>query len=146
MTVKTFYRVSLALPIALPLIALPFWFLNRSGNAVVFFLMGSLYLGGLPYLIAALGVLRWMRGKNEEQVRRASFLAPLIVLPICWLCWAVFFLVTLGETSSNWVESVFYVAYFSLFEIVIGYAYVAVVHVGLQLFRVFCWVQDESAA
>jgi hypothetical protein len=49
-------------------------FISRAGLAAV--------VGGLPYALLALGLLWWMHGKSEPQIRRAMFIAPLLMVAL----------------------------------------------------------------
>ena len=58
MTVAAFFRCSLALPLVLPLLALPGALARGRIGETEFLLLMSLVFGGVPYLIFA-GLLLW---------------------------------------------------------------------------------------
>ena len=80
------YKLSLLLPIIVPILFAPALFFIRSigesGATVLMTILYSLVYGGIPYLILVGILLFWMRGKDETQIRRALLLSPLLMLVI----------------------------------------------------------------
>ena len=79
----TFYRASLFAPLAVPMLALagllvaPNFFL-----APALLLGASLIYAGLPYLIFALLLFRWSRGRAASELEQAAWRWPLYLAPI----------------------------------------------------------------
>jgi len=136
------YKLSLALPIILPVIAaLPLVFVNDNSPEPFGFLSGIMaatifsgLVGGVPYLMLV-GLLLWrMHRKTERQIRRLLILSPILLLPIFLIHITVFSLVTSGVQAT--LESfgevlMFYVPYVLGF----GYFYVALVFGTVFLLR-----------
>lgn len=124
----SFYRASLLLPIVLPGV---FWLLptpvaDLAGAAdpsgiVLGPLLGSLVLGGVPYVAFALIILIWSRGKSGRELRRLSWWSPVLFLPLLliWIAWQMMFT---GQSSvaADWDIGVLY----GSLGLVVGYFYV----------------------
>ena len=140
MTVAAFFRWALALPLVLPLLALPLALVRNEVGGLGFLLLMSLVLGGVPYLIFAGLLLWWSRGKSEAQLKRAGLLAPFLMLPVYWLVLAIDALVTrqIVQELTNLGNLMFTL---SLFLLAFGYAYVVLAVVLLALFTRLGWVR-----
>src|SRR5262245_136713 len=80
--IRTIYRWVLALPLVVPWLLLPLGLLHIAPPVLEKFirLAGlAAVVGGLPYALLALGLLWWMRRKSEPQIRKAMFVAPLLM-------------------------------------------------------------------
>jgi hypothetical protein len=81
-----FYRLSLALPLAVPLLIAPLGFLHaRLPLWLVWVLVYTEFsgvIGGVPYLILIVGILYWSRRKSDAQFKRALALSPILMLPL----------------------------------------------------------------
>ncbi len=126
MSPVTFFRISLALPIALPILSVPF------GAGV---LLIALAFGGVQY--AALAI--WLffaieKQRNAAGIQKLSFLSPLIFVPVQavgWIAWVFY------ERQSNpaleWgLEAL---PGFAVYSLVIGYLYVGVVNAAYLWLR-----------
>jgi hypothetical protein len=97
-----FYRLSLALPLAVPLLFAPlgFW----SGRLPTWLVVVAVYtmfsgiIGGVPYLILIGLVLWWARGKTDAQFKRALALLPILMLLIVAL------IIALALSSEAWLQ------------------------------------------
>src|SRR6476660_6607275 len=94
MSGRGFYRWSLFLPILVPaaflglqLVVGPF---SQVLSGAVEFLGFSLVFASAPYCLLALWLALWMRGKTETEIRRISYLVPILMLPIFWVCMFVY--------------------------------------------------------
>jgi hypothetical protein len=133
MSVKSYYRRMLALPLLLPGLALPLqWVPSLPGvvEAFVFLMTWSLLLGGVPYLLFATGFLLWMRRVPDRSVRIGILLSPLVYTCVLVVCLTLFLLVdgSLAHSSDS-------VGGLVLFGLSFGYAYVALAELGRLLLR-----------
>lgn len=131
MTVQSYYRWALALPLLVPALALPLTLLNPlpGGLAVVAMLLyWSVLIGGVPYVLFAAGFLLWTRGRPERVVRTGVLLAPLVYAAWLAVCFAVLLAV---DGSLGWDS----VAMFAAYGVGFGYAYVALAELGRALLR-----------
>ena len=109
MQATTYYRLSLAVPLILPLIVWPLLF--------------SLQYGGVPYLLFVGGLLYWMRGKSEEQVERAASFAPLLMAIIYLVVYAIDRL-TAHMAIRTWGDYEFFAGVGIPCILLLGYGYV----------------------
>lgn len=133
MSVKSYYRRMLALPLLLPALTLPLqWVQSLPGvlEAFVFLMTWSLLLGGIPYLLFATGFLLWMRRVPEGRVRIGILLSPLVYTCVLVVCLTLFLLVdgTLAHSSDS-------IGGLVLFGLLFGYAYVAIAEIGRLMLR-----------
>lgn len=81
---RTFYRLSLLLPLLAPAVAFGLAFV-APGDSVWLPLLGALLAsfvyGGAAYVLVALLLLGWMRGRPDREIGRMVWLAPLLMLP-----------------------------------------------------------------
>jgi len=141
--IKTWYYVSLLLPILVPelfngLTTVLFsksaqqekWFFGLWGiiNDALYF---SLYLGGSQYFVFMLGVMLWGRNKSSAQFDRVALFLPLLFAPVCGLG---AFLMHLGYGRQNVAENAAGSIVLALFALGYGYAYVGIMN---QLTTVF---------
>lgn len=132
MSVKSYYRWALALPLLVPALGAPLALLEPQGavGVVLFLLYWSVVIGGVPYLLFAGGFLLWMRRVPEQRVRRGILLAPLAYTAVLLVCFALFLVV--DGTLANSSDSLGTIAVFSLF---FGYLYVSVAEAGRAVLR-----------
>lgn len=139
MTPATYYRLSLAAPIALPLILLPLGI-----GAVSGILLFAVAFGGIQYVFFA----AWMfiaigRRKDQERIQELSYLAPVLFLPIQafgWVGWGYYqrFL-NPGLTDGLWGA----LLPFAFYTVVIGYAYVIAINCLFAILRKIGLVRDD---
>lgn len=132
MSVKSYYRWALALPLLVPALASPLALLDAGGvvGVALFFLFWSVVIGGVPYLLFAGGFLLWMRRVPEHRVRRGILLAPLAYTAVLLACFALFLVI--DGTLANSSDSLGSLAVFSLF---FGYLYVILAEAGRAFLR-----------
>jgi len=131
MSPVSFFRLALALPILLPLVLLPFGL-----NTVVALLAMSLAFGGVQYLLFAAYLFWWVgHVKDPARIRRMSYIAPIIFIPIQAIGWIVYgYIKKLSnpELVGIWESLI----PFAVYILLIGYAYVGVVNLAyLVMFR-----------
>ena len=129
MNVTRAYKLSLLLPIIVPALFAPALFFIRSltegAATVLMVIMTSVIYGGIPYLILVGLLLRWMRGRNEAQIRRALILSPLLMLVIFQVVagvWVAFF----SEARPRINQFMGSLIVLTPFVLLFGYAYVGV--------------------
>jgi hypothetical protein len=128
MTVQTFYRCAVWLPMLLPaIVAIAFHGLGWqpvSSAALKFvqlMLMSGGY-GGVPYLVLAGYASWWIGGRSELQIRRRALQAPLWML-LLWLPFAA----VLGALSGTIKVFLGLAGLGTVVIIPLGYAYVVIV-------------------
>lgn len=131
MSIRSYYRWALLLPLVLPLISfgvIQLW--PRQGSAVAYMVYGSLWVGGVPYVLFALGLLAWSRGRTDDQMRRAILLAPPIFTAVLLVCLVVFQVV-----DGNLSRGTDFFATAAGCGLAFGYGYVALAELGRLLLR-----------
>ena len=126
-----FFRIALLLPLVLPLALLPFGM-----NSVVGVLALSLAFGGAQYVVFASVLFLWIgRVKDTERIRRLSYVAPLLFIPVQAAGWVIYGYVeklSNPELVGTWEPLIAFAVYILL----IGYAYVGAVNLlYLVIFR-----------
>ena len=120
MSPVTFFRISLALPIGLPILSAPF------GESI---LLIALAFGGVQY--AALAI--WLffaigKQRNVAGIQKLSFLSPLIFVPvqaIGWITWV--FYERQSDPALEWGFEA--LPLFAVYSLAIGYLYVGIVNI-----------------
>jgi hypothetical protein len=135
MSIGSYYRGALVLPLLLPALTLPVSLLDvrvPDGLGVVAFLLyWSLLIGGIPYVLFAAGFLLWSRGRSDGEVRRAILLSPLSYAAVLMVCVVGFFAV---DSSAFW-NDVDDVGTLGVVAVLFGYAYVLLAELGRVLLR-----------
>lgn len=134
MSIKSYYRWALALPLLLPVLATPLLMaddrLPDVLGAVLMFLFYSMLIGGIPYLLFATGFLLWMRRASDDRVRTAVLLSPLLYTLVL-LAWLAAFTPFDGPFG----DSLGALGVFAAFGVSFGYWYVALAELGRLLVR-----------
>ncbi|HEX8271303.1 MAG TPA: hypothetical protein VF615_01555 [Longimicrobiaceae bacterium] len=136
MSARTYYARSLLLPL-----------LAAAGAGVAGMLLGesapaapwlgiAMYsglVGGLPYMLVAGGILWWSRRRPARELRRAIWLAPLLMVPVQLLPVLVYSVAARGGADAGrFAESMLFMGAFVL---LFGYGYVALVEAGAAVGR-----------
>jgi len=96
---------------------------------IAIFLVLSLQIGGAPYLLFLAGALLWCRGKGAAEIRRLTFIAPILFALVFLVMWVPFMLFI--DRTDRDLESAFMSGgYFALICVALGYTYVVIVHLG----------------
>ena len=139
MSPPTFFRSALLLPIATPLLLLPF-----GASAVLALLFLSLAFGGIQYVVFALLLFVVIgRLKTTERIKRLCYWAPLLFVPfqaIGWLTFSYIQLLSNPELTDIWSALLPFAVYALLF----GYAYVGFVVLLHWQFVRRGWVRDST--
>jgi len=130
MSIRSYYRWALLLPLAVPLVASALLLFPERplADAVVLYLYWSLMIGGAPYLLFATGFLLWSRGRSDGELRRAVLVSPLVYAAVLTASLAVFLAVDAG--LGNNLE---FLAGMAGFGIAFGYGYVLLAEVGRRI-------------
>lgn len=135
---RAFYRWSLLLPILLPAVALALAFITPNNSLllpIIGMLLASAIYGGAAYVVLALSLLVWMRGRSDGEISRVAWFAPVLMLfaeAIVLPLQAVLFDNDFALPNSEGAFSA--VAFLSMVVLILGYFYVvllkAIVYVG----------------
>ncbi len=129
MRAVNYFRLSLAVPLLVPVLAVALTLLNQivSGSSEATeitrwtaFLVFSLIIGGLPYLVFVAAVVLWSRGKSARAIHRLSFVSP----PLFAAASPYAFDAALTSAS-----------YYAAFCLGLGYVYVALIHGAYAVLR-----------
>lgn len=136
MKTVSFFRLMLLLPLAVPLLLLPFGY-----HAVLGFLMLAAMFGGPQYLLFAGFVLIVSRKFDAQQLRKIILLAPLLFVPLQLLGVVLqyFFVPGSGYSASDIVG---WCMFFFIYTIAIGYFYVALAWLLYWIFTTLNVVRD----
>lgn len=133
MSVGTYYRWTLALPLAVPALLSPLMLVGDDLPDPLRTLLGLLFysviIGGVPYVLFAAGFLGWMRGKSDREVRVAILVAPLLYTAVLFICLTLFF--ALDDLSRAYEALGALTAFACLF----GYGYVGLAELGRAVLR-----------
>lgn len=133
MSVRSYYRWALLLPLAVPLLAHGVTMLENAPAlliVIVFYTYAALVVGGIPYLLFAMGFLLWTRGRADDEVRRAVLLAPVVYTALLTVCLVLILAFDSGLAGGGGL-----LAGAATFGLGFGYAYVALAEVGRVLLR-----------
>ena len=83
-SVTTFYRLSIWMPIAVPAVLISLMAIGRGGDAgaLAEVVAYSLLWGGIPYTALAIWATWWVGGRPEAEIRHLMFRAPLLMAAI----------------------------------------------------------------
>ncbi len=147
----TFLRWCLAIPLAVPVIAVIVTFLVTAVSDQMLWmtqwtiiLVYSLLIGGIPYLVFLFAVLFWFRYSDATALGLFSLVAPLVYAMFFLVLWAPVVLILDRATIS--LDQVFtLVAVYGAFCLGLGYVYVLLAHAAYALLR---WrgIVDSAAA
>jgi hypothetical protein len=132
MSIRSYYRWAMAMPVVLPLLATGVLMVSpRDGDLgiILFYLFGSLVIGGGPYLLFAAGFLLWTRGRSDGEIRRVVLLSPLVFTGVMTVCLALFVAVDSGSANGDFLGAS------TAFGVVFGYAYVLLAEIGRLMLR-----------
>ncbi|MCP4653503.1 MAG: hypothetical protein GY858_09025 [Candidatus Omnitrophica bacterium] len=125
-----YYRVSLLLPILLPLAFLPFW--KTTTNGALLMLIPSLIFGAGPYLVLACLLYRISK-RGAFEFKRWFILSPLIMVLLSVTSSLGFFIVAVGIRKIN--PPLIFVGWIftGMYSLIIGYIYVGIINLFAKL-------------
>lgn len=141
MNVIRAYKLSLLLPIIVPVLFAPLLFFIRSigerGATALMIIVYSMVYGGIPYLILVGILLFRMRGKDEPEIRQSLLSSPLLMLVVFQICaglWIAFF----SEAKPKIGQFMSSLIIMSPFILLFGYVYV-----GLAFGIIALWTKKK---
>jgi hypothetical protein len=143
-SVQSYYRRALILPVLVPVLATLLLLLGEALPpeliGIGYFLYWSLLIGGIPYLLFAGGFVLWARGRSDREVRRGILLAPLVYAPVLMACFLAFLALdgTPGSAQQVWM--------LGAFGVLFGYGYVILAELGRVLLRPGLPAEPQPAA
>lgn len=150
MTPIKYFKLSLALPVALPLtlgcVVLLRWLLdfplvvNGPIGLLSYFLIGALVVGGVPYIVLVSALLRIFRHKSADWYARFVFVLPILFAAMMGVGGTVFELVS--EDRRHALGTGLSLAEFSL---IFGYPYVFLAHALYIVLHRLGFIQEDSA-
>ncbi len=140
MNVIKIYKYSLFLPLIIPIIFSPaLLFLRSMTETQALVLLTIVYsglVGGIPYLILIAILFRWMRDKNEQQIRKALIFSPLFMIGIFVVGFALLNLIFNNEPLREAITQFLVGTVFtSICILIFGYSYVLLVFALVKLLR-----------
>jgi hypothetical protein len=137
MSAKRYFQLAFVWPGVLPvlILALPGWFVAQWVERLS---RELLYTAEVPYLLFAALMLFWSCDKEAASVRRSTYLAPLLFLPVLALTMVIAGLRATGYRSDSAGFLLFVLVYgFILIVPVLslGYAYVGVINLAFVILR-----------
>jgi len=119
-----FFRLSLLLPLAIPLL------LSFHDNELSRFMMTSLRFGGEEYVLFAIILYFWIGHlKDPQRIRRLSYWAPVLFIPVQVVPRAVVIHLAAPDSGDIWSWAFLGALMFTPFILVFGYGYVVLVNV-----------------
>ncbi len=150
MTPIRYYKLSFTLPIVLPLllvsVALLKWLLGfpLGENGVLwgltFFLAGALVVGGIPYAVLVVVLLRIFRHKSADWYLKFSFVLPILFAALMGVGSTILQLVLYGPRHA--IGTGLSLAGFSL---IFGYPYVFLALAGYSVLHRLGFIQEDPA-
>lgn len=146
MKAKSYFQLSLLMPLVLPLLLYVAGVASFQGwGAVALIVVYSLLLGGVPYVIFLAGALAWLRGRDARAARRLTLAAPPIFASVFTGCAMLLVLIQILQLGEIRVGTSFVVAG-CVIGLILGYAYVALAHLGFYLLRAAGLIDEGARA
>ena len=135
-----FFRLSLLVPVLLPIIML---FTGPEGPAAFF--MFALMFGGPAYLFLALLMYGWIgRRQSIRGIRRLVYLSPIIFVPI-EAVFVTLLMLLVDNNNIDVVEMAKSIVMFSGFSLLVGYIYVVLVNLTSIALEWCGWLSEEES-
>jgi hypothetical protein len=123
-SLKSYYRGTLVIPILLPIVTLPFEL-----GIVSTILLLTLWFSGLPYLLFAILTYVWIgRMSHPERLVQLMWVTPLVFLPFSIMGYLLIQSI-MGASIFSSKVGVAELLPISVYSLAIGYAYVILVQV-----------------
>ena len=141
----TYYRVSLALPLVVPLAA---YAVEASGTVLTpgtaTVMWYSLLIGGIPYLSLAAFMFFWIRGKPEKTIHQVIYLSPFFMVILIAVAAGIWPMLRGGSPAHRALVNA--AAAYGAFVLGIGYLYVAIVQLAYLGLRAVKWISVDDHA
>ena len=145
MSTRTFYRLSLFLPILLPamLMALGsrYHHVDSDLGEDVHFGGSYLLISALPYSVLIPWLAWWMRGKTEPEIRKMSYRIPILALPIYLVSYSCYLIIVARQNPD--LKTLEGIVLILTYVICVGYLYALVVNGLLRLLKILRAVSDD---
>ena len=147
MTGKKYFKYAFLSPLILPFIVLLVEILIGSLTGWNFgeltgLLLGSVFFGGIPYLIFLMGFYRWIKDKSAGQIHFSSYLFPVFYMLIFLICLIVYILIVRPENFDNLlsflISEQLWGSYYTIGKIAvtIGYSYIILINTGYWVLKI----------
>lgn len=129
MSARTYFRLSLLLPLLLPVALLPFTDLS----GIVAILWMSLGFGGPAYILYGVIIFLWL-GKISTSwgMRKLTYWAPIIFIPIQSVSWLIHFHLQ-KQSNPELTGGIEGIPVFAVYILLLGYIYVGIVNAGYYI-------------
>ena len=136
---KTYFRASLLIPLALPIVLYPLGVSSGITSGAIFILLASLVFAGVPYLLFGAILFLWLgKMSSIKKMKTLTYITPLLFIPfysIIFFPWAYFF-----DDSSFSFD--FFLGS-SMYILLLGYGYVIIVNMGYLLLNRYEILHEE---
>jgi hypothetical protein len=127
------YKYALFLPILVPILVAPILYfglqsLGEKLGLIIIIIFYSGIVGGIPYLLLAIGLAVWMKEKSEREIRKALIISPIIMAGFTAILVVVLRFVPSDQLDVLRSASGFFgvLAVLTIFIGIFGYAYVCI--------------------
>lgn len=127
---KRYFFGALLLPLVVPFCL----FLFGTTNAVTAIFFSSLWFAGIPYLVFILLIMFFLKKHEVLQIRKVSYFAPIIFVPLQLTAWAVYLHYVGQLDASTFVKSALPLV---TYDLIVGYFYVAIINFVYVILRRF---------
>lgn len=147
MTAKQYFKYAFLSPLIFPVIVLLLETLISSFTGWDFgeltgFLLMTVTLGGIPYLIFLMGFYRWIKDKSESQIHFSSYLFPVFYMLIFLIWLVVYSLIVSPENfdnlfsflTSEYLWDSYYT--FGKIAVVVAYSYILLINLGYWVLKI----------
>ena len=147
MSAKQYFKYAYLCPLVLPFMVLLIETLIRPFMGWHFgqltgLLLGSVFFGGIPYLIFLIGFYQWIKEKNGTQIHFASYLFPVFYL-LVFLIWLIIYILIIRPENFDNIFSLLsseylWDAYFTFGKIavVVAYSYIFLINLGYWVLKI----------
>lgn len=140
MDVNKLYKISLSFPLIVPILFTPLFFIfNRLMNetvAIVFLtIIYSGLVGGIPYLIIAIILFRWMNDKSEMQIRKALLLSPLFMIALFSFGYLFLGVILSNDFFQELKKISMAIIACDVLILIFGYSYVLITFAFVKIFK-----------
>ena len=148
MTANRAYKLSLPLPIIVPILAVCLAFLESSFskqfNELLLITIFSGIVGGLPYLVVCLGILLWSRKRTLRSLKIALLCSPFLMIPFLWLFLAILVLRDDENENWRWVGFWDWIGTYSLCVLIYGYSYILIVFGSVWVLQKWGYIEKPA--
>ncbi len=148
MTANRAYKLSLALPIIVPIIAVCLIFIESSFskrfNELLLITIYSGFVGGIPYLVVSCGILFWARKRPIRSLKIGLLCSPFFMIPFLWLFLVIQVLRDSENENWRWVGFWDWIGTYSIFVLIFGYSYILIVFGSIWGLQKWGYIEKSS--